>query len=162
MPGIVVVQHMPPVFTAMFADRLNRELPFDVVEAKDNTPIKPGSIHIAPGDMHLRIKKVGSQFFTVVGGQNKVSGHCPSVDVLFESVAAVAGSSAMGVILTGMGADGAANMLKMRQRGAFTVGQDEASCVVYGMPRKAYELGAVARQAPLGDIAAILMNQLGI
>lgn len=161
MPGIVVVQHMPPGFTDMFAKRLDKELPFDVCEAKDNTQIKLNSIHIAPGDRHLTVKKIGSNYYTVLGNSEKVGGHCPAVDVLFHSVAAVAGSAATGVILTGMGGDGAEGMLAMRERGAFTVGQDEKSCVVYGMPRKAYEIGAVARQAPLGDIAGILMTHLG-
>ena len=162
IPGIVVVQHMPPVFTAMYADRLNRELPFQVTEAKDNVPIRPNTIHIAPGDCHLRVKKVGPHFFTVAGGTEKVSGHCPSVDVLFTSVANVAGANATGIILTGMGADGAEGLLKMRQRGAYTIGQDEASCVVYGMPKKAFELGAVTRQATLGDIAGVLMKHLDV
>lgn len=162
MPGIVVVQHMPPVFTAMFADRLSRELPFEVTEATDNVQIRPNCIYIAPGDKHLKIKRIGSSFYTVVGGTQKVSGHCPSVDALFKSVAEVAGSNACGVILTGMGGDGAEGMLEMHRRGAFTIGQDEASCVVYGMPRKAFEIGAVDRQAPLGDIAGILMKQLGV
>lgn len=161
MPGIVVVQHMPPGFTAMFAQRLDRELPFTVVEASDGVLIKPGSIHIAPGDRHLRIKKVGGSYYTVVGGAEKVNGHCPSVNVLFESVADAAGSSASGVILTGMGGDGAEGLLKMRQRGAFTVGQDQASCVVYGMPRKAFEIGALSAQAELDKIAAVLTKNLG-
>lgn len=162
MPGIVVVQHMPPVFTAMYADRLNRELPFDVVEAKDNVQIKPNSIHIAPGDKHLRIKKVGRRFFTLVGGTAKVNGHCPSVDVLFESVAAVAGLSASGVILTGMGSDGANGLLAMREQGSFTLGQDEASSVVYGMPKQAFDIGAVVKQASLNNLAAELMKYLNI
>lgn len=159
MPGIVVVQHMPPIFTAMFADRLNRELPFTVVEAEDHMPILPGHIYIAPGDHHLRIKKIGNIFYTIVGGEDKVNGHCPSVDILFDSVAEVAGSSACGVILTGMGGDGARGLLKMKQRGAFTIGQDEESSVVYGMPKKAFDMGAVMVQAPLSDIAGILMKQ---
>lgn len=160
IPGIVVVQHMPPVFTAMFAERLNRELPFDVREAEDNIHITPNSIHIAPGDRHLRIKKIGGGYYTSVGGTEKVSGHCPSVDALFNSAAREAGNCGYGVILTGMGSDGAEGLLEMKKRGAFTIGQDEASCIVYGMPRKAYELGAVSVQAPLKDIAGILMNQV--
>lgn len=151
---------MPPVFTAMFAERLDRELPFDVREAADNVHIMPNSIHIAPGDRHLRIKRVGGSYYTSVGGTEKISGHCPSADALFSSAAREAGASCYGVILTGMGSDGAEGLLEMKKRGAFTIGQDEASSVVYGMPRKAYELGAVSVQAPLRDIAGILMNQL--
>lgn len=158
MPGIVVVQHMPPVFTNMYAERLDRELPFTVREAEDNVQILPGSIHIAPGDRHLRVKRRGGAFYTVVGGTDKVSGHCPSVDALFESVAEEAGSSAVGVILTGMGADGARGLLQMRNRGAFTIGQDEESCVVYGMPMKAHECGAVTVQAALDEIASVLIR----
>lgn len=160
MPGIVVVQHMPPVFTKMYADRLNKELPFTVTEAQDNVQIKPGTIHIAPGDRHLLIKRNGPFFHTVLGNTEKVSGHCPSVDVLFESVANEAGKQATGIILTGMGADGALGLLRMRNRGAYTIGQDEASSVVYGMPRKAYEYGAVIKQASLTDIPRILLTHL--
>lgn len=161
MPGMVVVQHMPPVFTAMFAERLNRELPFDVVEAEDHRQILKNSIHIAPGDRHLKIRKVGSAYLTVVGGTNKVTGHCPSVDVLFDSVAEAAGANAVGIIMTGMGSDGAKGLLKMRQSGAFTIGQDEASSIVYGMPMKAFELGAVVRQVALKEIAPLLVSHLG-
>ena len=161
MPGIVIVQHMPPVFTEMFAERLNRDLPFEVCEAKNNTPIRQGSIHIAPGDRHLSIKKITGGYATILGDVERIGGYCPSVDVLFESVAKVAGAAATGVILTGMGGDGATGMLEMRKRGAYTIGQDEKSCVVYGMPRRAFELGAVVRQAPLSDIAGLIMAHLG-
>ena len=161
IPGIVVVQHMPPVFTEMFALRLNRELPFEVTEAKDNAPIKPGTIHVAPGDRHLMVKKVGGTFYTVLGGTKKVGGHCPAVNVLFSSVAKAAGSAATGVILTGMGSDGAEGMLEMKNRGAMTIGQDEKSSVVYGMPRRAFELGAVNKQAPLTEIASLIMAHIG-
>jgi two-component system chemotaxis response regulator CheB len=161
LPGIVVVQHMPPGFTQMYAERLNRELPFfDVKEAFDDEIIHSNTIRIAPGDSHLRIKRRDGYFATSVGGDNKVNGHCPSVDVLFDSVAAVAGKLATGVILTGMGADGARGLLRMRNAGAYTFGQDEESCVVYGMPWKAYEFGAVVRQAPLTDIPALLVAHL--
>lgn len=160
MPGIVVVQHMPPMFTDMFAQRLDRELPFDVCEAKNNVRILPNSIHIAPGDSHLRVKRSAGGFFAVVGGTKLVSGHCPSVDVLFESVAERVGRDAVGVILTGMGADGARGMLQMRRSGSFNIGQDEESCIVYGMPRAAYENGAVHTQAALGDIASVITSHL--
>ena len=161
MPGIVVVQHMPPVFTEMFARRLDRELPFEVCEASDNSPIKQGSVHIAPGDRHLMIKKIGGGFYTVLGDSQKVGGHCPSVNMLFDSVAKVAGNAATGVILTGMGSDGATGILGIRDHGGFTIGQDESSSVVYGMPHRAFELGAIMRQAPLDEIAGILMAHLG-
>lgn len=160
MPGMVVVQHMPPVFTKMFADRLNNELPFDVTEAVDNALIAPNTIHIAPGDRQLEIQKRGNAYYTRLGGTEKVSGHCPSVDVLFKSVAKVAGKQALGVILTGMGADGAEGLLEMRSKGAFTVGQDESSCVVYGMPCKAYEKGAVVTQASLLEIPKVILSYL--
>ena len=156
MPGIVVVQHMPPIFTEMFAERLNRDLPFEVCEAKDNMTIKQGGVYIAPGDRHLTVKKTAGGYATALGDSEKVGGHCPSVNVLFHSVAKVAGAAATGVILTGMGSDGAEGMLEMRRQGAFTIGQDEKSSVVYGMPRRAFELGAVIRQAPLSDIAGII------
>ena len=161
IPGIVVVQHMPPVFTKMYAERLNRELPFAVCEATDGVLVEPGSIHIAPGDRHLLVERRGNRFYTRLGDTEKVSGHCPSVDALFSSVAHAVRSLATGVILTGMGADGAQGMLEMRGAGAYTIGQDEASSVVYGMPRKAYENGAVAMQAPLDRIAQAIMNHLG-
>jgi two-component system chemotaxis response regulator CheB len=160
MPGMVVVQHMPPVFTKMFADRLNNELPFEVREAEDNVLIAPNSIHIAPGDRHLRIQKQGPFFYTRLGGAEKISGHCPSVDALFSSVAETAGPQAVGIILTGMGADGAQGLLRMRKKGAFTIGQDESTSVVYGMPCKAQEIGAVSVQAPLMDVAKILLTFL--
>ena len=160
LPGIVVVQHMPPVFTQMYADRLDKELPFRVYEGSDNRLIEPGTIHIAPGDRHMMIKKRGSQFYTTLGNTEKVGGHCPAVNLLFESVAREAGRLATGIILTGMGADGAEGMLSMRRAGAFTIGQDESSCVVYGMPRKAFEFGAVIRQAALTDIPQHLMSHL--
>jgi two-component system chemotaxis response regulator CheB len=160
MPGIVVVQHMPPVFTKMYADRLNNELEFDVVEAEDNAVVRPGSIHIAPGDRQMYVKRRGNGFVTALGGTEKVSGHCPSVDALFESVAKEAGRLACGIILTGMGADGAMGLLAMRRNGAYTLGQDEGSCVVYGMPKKAFECGAVVKQASLEDIPKHLVAHL--
>jgi two-component system chemotaxis response regulator CheB len=160
LPGIVVVQHMPPVFTQMYADRLNKELPFTVTEAKDNVRVMPNTIHIAPGDRHLQIERRGTQIFTRVGGQNKVNGHCPSVDVLFNSCAEVYGRLALGIILTGMGADGATGLLNMRRKGSFTIGQDEESCVVYGMPKKAFDYGAVEKQASLTLIPTVMLQHL--
>ena len=160
MPGMVVVQHMPPVFTKMYAQRLDNDLPFEVVEAQDNVLIKPCSVHIAPGDRQLMIKRCGNLFYTSLGNSEKVSGHCPSVDVLFESVSKEAGDLAVGIILTGMGADGAKGLASMRAKGAFTIGQDEASCVVYGMPQKAFEYGGVVKQAALLDIPKVLVTHL--
>ena len=160
MPGIVVVQHMPPVFTKMYADRLNNELPFTVTEGAQGVPVTPGSIHIAPGSNHMTLKRRSTGWVTEIGNDVKVGGHCPAVDVLFESVAEAAGPMAVGIILTGMGADGARGLLSMRRRGAFTIGQDEASSVVYGMPKKAYEFGAVTRQAALNDIPRALLSYL--
>jgi len=148
MPGIVIVQHMPANFTRLFAERLDGELPFKVVEARSNVPILPGTIHVAPGDRHLRVQAIGGLLHTVLGSSEKVGGHCPSVDVLFESVTKSAGRNAVGVILTGMDADGAAGLLSMRNSGAYTLGQDEASSVVYGMPRRAYEKSAPQRAGP--------------
>lgn len=160
MPGIVVVQHMPPVFTKMYAERLNRELPFTVTEASDNTPIKPGTIHIAPGNRHLLVKRNGPHYYAHLGGTEKINGHCPSVDTLFESVASQAGKNCTGIILTGMGADGAKGLLRMRNNGAYTIGQDEESSVVYGMPKKAFDYGAVIKQAPLDEITIHLISHL--
>lgn len=160
MPGIMVVQHMPPGFTHMFAQRLNSETYFSVSEAKHNTVIAPGTIQIAPGSNQMSLKKLGGRFALSIDGQEKHSGHCPSVDYMFHSVARTAGKKAVGIILTGMGADGAAGLLTMRRHGAYTIGQDEKSSIVYGMPRKAMENGAVMRQAGLSDIPGILLTYL--
>ena len=122
--------------------------------------VKPGCAYVAPGDMHLRVVKRGVDIVLKVGGQDKVSGHCPSVDVLFQSVAETMGSRAVGILLTGMGADGAKGLLKMKEKGAFTIGQDQQSCVVYGMPMEAMKLGAVTRQASLDMIPSVLLNQI--
>jgi two-component system chemotaxis response regulator CheB len=159
-PGIVIVQHMPAGFTKMYADRLNRICQMEVKEAEDGDKVRQGLIIIGAGEFHLRLKKVPGGYSVESRRGEKVSGHCPSVDVLFDSVADVAKSNAMGVILTGMGADGAKGMLKMKNAGAFTIGQDQASCVVYGMPMVAFNMGGVARQAPLQNIAGIMMEKL--
>ena len=160
LPGMVITQHMPPVFTRMYAERLDRECKLNVSEAKDGVVVKPGCAYVAPGDMHLRVVKRGVDIVLKVGGQDKVSGHCPSVDVLFQSVAETMGSRAVGILLTGMGADGAKGLLKMKEKGAFTIGQDQQSCVVYGMPMEAMKLGAVTRQASLDMIPSVLLNQI--
>jgi len=149
----VITQHMPATFTGSFAERLNRSSAAEVSEARDGDPLVPGRVYLAPGgDRHLEIEGVTALRCRLTPGA-PVSGHSPSVDMLFKSVARVAKARAVGVILTGMGRDGAAGLLDMRDAGASTLGQDEASCVVYGMPRAAFELGAVERQLPLEKIA---------
>lgn len=152
MPGIVIVQHMPPVFTKMYADRLNNACLLRVKEAENGDPVLPGQALIAPGDYQMRLKKSGTRYTVECFKGEKVNGHCPSVDVLFHSVADFAGRNAIGVILTGMGYDGAKGLLHMKEKGARTIGQDEESSVVYGMPKVAYSLGAVEKQAGLERI----------
>lgn len=159
-PGIVIVQHMPPVFTNMYAQRLNRICNMSAVEATDMMRVEQGKIIVAAGDYQLRIMRDAQGYYVTVRPGEKVSGHCPSVDVMFESAALAAGARAVGILLTGMGQDGANGLLKMRQRGAYTIGQDQESCVVYGMPAVAFELGAVQKQLPVdqigGDVLAYL------
>ena len=157
-PGIVIVQHMPELFTKMYADRLNRACKMSCVEAVDGERVEVGKIILAAGNYHLRLAKDAKGYYVTSQHGEKVSGHCPSVDVLFESVAKVAGSDAIGAIFTGMGADGAIGLKKMRDAGAYTIGQDEKSCVVYGMPMVAYNMGGVCRQAPLDQIAQIILE----
>jgi two-component system, chemotaxis family, protein-glutamate methylesterase/glutaminase len=151
-PPTVVVQHMPGFFTRSFAARLDRACKATVEEARDNEPLEPGRILIAPGGAtHLRLVKRNGIVCRLVEGET-VSGHRPSVDVLFRSAAQAAGRNALGVILTGMGRDGAEGLLELRKSGAHTIGQDEATSLVYGMPRAAYEIGAVETQLPLHKI----------
>ena len=154
IPGIVCVQHMPPTFTEMYAKRLNDQCRIQVKEAETGDRVLPGHMLIAPGgDRHMKLVKLNGTYQVEVKAGPKVNGHCPSVDVLFDSVAQVAKSDALGIILTGMGGDGAKGLLNMRKAGARTIGQDESTCVVYGMPKVAYDLGAVEYQDKLGDIA---------
>jgi two-component system, chemotaxis family, protein-glutamate methylesterase/glutaminase len=153
MPGIVIVQHMPPVFTKMYAERLNNSCLLEVKEAQSGDKVVHGRVLIAPGEFHMKIKKVGSEYIVDCFKADKVNGHCPSVDVLFNSVAEHVGKNAIGVILTGMGNDGAKGLLEMRNRGARTIGQDEQSSIVYGMPKVAYDIGAVQEQHSLDKIA---------
>lgn len=160
IPGVVVVQHMPPGFTKMYADRLNNQCEVAVKEAKTGDRVVPGQVLIAPGDRHMRLVKMKDGYQVECKGMDRVSGHCPSVDVLFQSVARTAGKDALGIILTGMGGDGANGLLAMRKAGALTIGQDEASCVVYGMPKVAYDLGAVQYQTGLSAIAAKVYSLL--
>ena len=159
-PGIVVVQHMPPVFTNMYAQRLDRICKMSVKEAANGDRVEPGRILIGAGEHHLRLARDVHGYYVTSEPGPKVSGHCPSVDVLFESVAKTAGANAMGIELTGMGADGANGLLKMRQAGAYTVGQDKDSCVVYGMPMVAFNIGAVQKQLPLDEIGGEIIRYL--
>ncbi|MDF2614937.1 MAG: cheB5 [Clostridia bacterium] len=160
MPGIVIVQHIPPMFSRMFAERLNNQTGFAVKEAESGDYLEPGKVLIAPGDQHMSIKKIGARYKVLVAHGEKKNGHCPSVDVLFESVAKECSANAIGIILTGMGYDGAKGLLAMRQKGARTIGQDAASCVVYGMPKVAFEIGAVEKQTSLDNISQVLCSML--
>lgn len=161
MPGIVVTQHIPPVFSRMFAERLNSSTQLRVKEAQTGDYVEQGSVLIAPGGQHMRIKKLGNRYRVECFPGEKVNGHCPSIDVLFESVAREVGKGAVGVILTGMGQDGSKGLLAMRRRGARTLGQDERSSVVYGMPKVAFEIGAVEKQVPLENMSQALISILG-
>ena len=153
IPGVVIVQHMPAGFTQMYAKRLDDQCRVRVKEAETGDVVLPGQVLIAPGgDRHMRVVKVGNQYQVECKAGPKVNGHCPSVDGLFDSVAKVVGNRALGIILTGMGGDGAKGLLAMKEAGAKTIGQDESTCVVYGMPKVAYDLGAVQYQEKLGDI----------
>lgn len=160
MPGIVIVQHMPPVFTRMYAERLNNACAMEVSEAKDGDAVLPGRALIAPGGYQMRVQRAGGDYTVRCTVEEKVNGHSPSVDVLFDSVAKTAGAHAVGVILTGMGNDGAKGLLNMRKNGAYTIGQDEQSCVVYGMPMVAFNIGGVERQAPLDEIGGEVLRYL--
>lgn len=160
IPGVLIVQHMPPGFTEMYADRMNRLCQIEVREAKDGDAVRPGVVLIAPGGFQMRLVKNKGEYHVECKKEMKVSGHCPSVDVLLESVAKVAGAEAIGVILTGMGGDGSKGMKEMKNCGAVTIGQDEETCVVYGMPKVAYDIGAVSIQLPLGEIADKVYNLL--
>ncbi|MDR1994955.1 chemotaxis response regulator protein-glutamate methylesterase [Azonexus sp.] len=152
-PPTLIVQHMPEAFTASFARRLDGLCAPRILEAQGNEKVEPGTVYIAPGHSHLQIRRGPAGYLTELLSTPPVNRHRPSVDVLFDSAAALAGRLAVGVILTGMGKDGAQGLLRMRRAGAQTFGQDEASCVVYGMPREAFLVGAVEEQWPLGDIA---------
>ncbi len=152
-PGIVVVQHMPEKFTALFAERLNTLCQVEVLEAKNNDRVIPGRVLIAPGGRHMMLRRSGAQYIVEVADGPLVNRHKPSVDVLFRSVAQVAGKNALGIIMTGMGDDGARGMHEMHEVGARTVAQDEATCVVFGMPKEAIKLGGVDKIVPLELIA---------
>lgn len=159
-PGILITQHMPPGFTRMYAERLNKLCAMEVKEAQNGDKVIPGRALIAAGDAHMRLVRTGSEYFVRCTPGEKVSGHCPSVDVLFDSVAAVAKSNAVGIIMTGMGRDGASGLLNMRKQGAYTIGQSKESCVVYGMPMVAFNIGAVTVEASCEQIASVLKRHL--
>ncbi len=160
-PPILIVQHMPESFTASFAKRLDSVCAPQVVEARGGEQIRPGCVYIAPGHSHLLVRRVGGGLVTELSTIAPVNRHRPSVDVLFNSAAELVGSGAVGVILTGMGKDGAQGLLAMRKAGAKTFGQDEASCVVYGMPREAALIGAVEEVAGLDELARRVSGAVG-
>jgi two-component system chemotaxis response regulator CheB len=162
MPGIVVVQHIPPVFSEMFAQRLNNQTNLRVKEAETGDYLDKGVVLIAPGDKHIKIRRIGDRYRVECFAGDKVSGHCPSVDVLFQSVAKEAGKNAIGILLTGMGSDGAQGLLEIKQHNGYTIAQDASSSVVYGMPKAAYNLGAVTKQLTLKDIPKELHEILKI
>lgn len=159
-PGIVVTQHMPEGFTKMYADRLNRICKMEAKEAENGDKIVRGRILIAPGNLQMEVVRTGVSYTVRCYPGEKVSGHRPSVDVLFRSMAKNVGRSGIGIILTGMGKDGADGLLAMRKKGSFTIGQDKDSCVVYGMPMVAQNIGAVCQQASCANIANVLMTHL--
>lgn len=160
-PAMLVTQHMPPGFTATFAQRLNTLTAATVKEAVDGERVLPGHVYIAPGAHHLRMARSGANYLCRLDDGPPVTGHKPSVDVLFNSFAEVVGENGIGVILTGMGKDGAEGLLAMRKTGAATIGQDEASCIVYGMPKAAFEAGAVEEQFDLTKIAEAILARCG-
>ena len=156
LPPIVIVQHIPPIFSNHFAHRLNAISKLTVKEAEDGEAIKDSTAYIAPGGQHMKLERRSGRLFVTCTKGNPVNWVRPSADVLFFTVAELVGDAALGVILTGMGADGAKGLFAMRRAGAMTFGQDEASCVVYGMPHAAFELGAVERQLPLAMMAGAI------
>lgn len=162
IPGILVVQHMPAGFTKMYAERLDRICKISVSEAQDGDRLRTGHALIAAGEKHMTLRKDAAGYYVHCAAGEKVSGHCPSVDVLFDSVAKTAGADAVGVILTGMGRDGASGLLNMRNAGAKTIGQDKQSCVVYGMPMVAFDIGAVETQAACQAIAGLIIQKINI
>jgi two-component system chemotaxis response regulator CheB len=159
-PGIVIVQHMPEKFTAEFANRLNSLCKIEVKEAQNNDRVIPGRALIAPGGKHMLLRRTGAQYYVEVMDGPLVNRHRPSVDVLFRSVAKCAGANALGVIMTGMGDDGAAGLMEMRTAGAHTLAQDEESCVVFGMPKEAIKRGGVERVVPLTAIGREILGQM--
>ncbi len=160
MPGVVVVQHMPPGFTKHFADGLNKICEMEVLEAKSNDRVMPGRVLIAPGGLQMSVRRSGGVYLTDCSPGANVNGHCPSVDVLFCSIARYVGANAIGVVLTGMGHDGANGLLEMRRAGARTLAQDENTSVVFGMPKSAYECGGTNTLVPLENISQSIIHLL--
>lgn len=161
MPPILITQHMPERFTKTWADRLNRLCRIAVKEAQDGDSVLPGHALIAPGNFHMTLARNGARYRVRINQDLPVNRHRPSVDVMFASIARYAGANAIGVILTGMGGDGAKELLTMKQAGAFTIAQDEASCVVFGMPKEAIKAGAVDKVLPLDGIAEAILAHVG-
>lgn len=161
-PGILVTQHMPQMFTKSFAERLDSLCKISVKEAEHNERVLPGHAYIAPGHSHLLLRRNGTNYVIELNQGPPVNRHRPSVDVLFRSAANVAGVNALGIILTGMGKDGALGLLEMRRAGSHTIAQDEASCVVFGMPREAIAVGAVCETVPLQNIAHRTLEYLAL
>ena len=160
VPGMVIVQHMPTGFTKMYADRLNRLCKMEVREAKNGDELHRGLALVAPADFQCRVVRIGNKYTVSCMPGEKVSGHRPSVDALFQSMAETVRCRMVGIIMTGMGQDGAAGLLAMRQKGAYTIGQDKESSVVYGMPMVAHDIGAVCTQASCTNLAAVLLRHL--
>ncbi len=160
MPGTVIVQHMPPKFTKMFADKLNSISKVEVKEAEDHDRVMKGRVLIAPGGKQMSVIRSGGRYVVRVKDGEKVNGHAPSVDVLFDSIAENVGVNSIGVLLTGMGRDGAEGMARMRATGARTIAQDERTCVVFGMPKEAYEMGAAERLVAIDDVTIEVVRLL--
>lgn len=159
-PPILVTQHMPERFTKTWADRMNQLCRISVKEAEDGDSVLPGHALIAPGNYHMTLVRSGARYSVRINQDDPVNRHRPSVDVMFDSVAQFAGGNAVGVILTGMGGDGSRGLLRMKEAGAHTIAQDEASCVVFGMPKEAIKLGAAERIVPLQDVASAILTQV--
>ncbi|MEM9145390.1 MAG: chemotaxis response regulator protein-glutamate methylesterase [Pseudomonadota bacterium] len=157
-PPILIVQHMPSGFTKAFADRLNQTTQITVREARDRDSVIRGQALIAPGNQHMMLQRSGANYYVAIKDGPLVTRHRPSVDVLFRSTAQSAGANAVGIIMTGMGSDGAAGMKEMRESGAHTIGQNEATCIVYGMPKEAMKAGAVAEEVDLNKIAGLIVR----
>ncbi|WP_279483726.1 chemotaxis response regulator protein-glutamate methylesterase [Aureimonas sp. SK2] len=157
-PPVMIVQHLPAAFTGSFAARLDRASPATVVEARSGEPIQAGHVYLAPGGRHMTLRRAGSKLVTHLSDEDTVQGHRPSVDVLFHSIARVCEGRVTGTILTGMGRDGAEGLLAMRQRGFRTLAQDEATSLVYGMPRVAWEIGAAEKRVPIGGMVKAIFN----
>lgn len=161
-PGILIVEHMMPGFTELYSTWLDERCKIRVKQAKHGDKVEMGLALIAPSELHMKLAFGGKDYRVQCVPGEKINGHCPSVDILFHSVAAVVGPAAIGVIMTGMGNDGAEGLLAMRKAGAFTIGQDEETSIVYGMPQAAFRMGAVVKQAPCKCISSILKIRLGI